>query len=89
MLSIPTFLLAQDTLTRATQKTSTVQEKREALAFAAGVIMATTTNQEHLSFARNIFATASARAPLMLNSKIQTTLVKLRIIRTESIRTAA
>lgn len=89
MLSIPTFLLAQDTLNRATQKTSTVQDKREALAFAAGVIMATTTNQEHLSFARNIFTASSARAPLMLDSKIQTALVKLRIVRTETLRSAA
>lgn len=80
MLTLSTLMLAQDLLNRATR----VQDKRAALAFAAGVIISTTKNPENVSFARTIVTAPSALAPRMLDDNIQTALVKLRIVRGES-----
>jgi hypothetical protein len=84
MLALSTLMFAQDLLTRATRKTATVSDKRAALAFSAGVILATTKSQETASFARTIVTAPSAIAPRMLDDNIQTALVKLRIVRDES-----
>jgi len=78
MLSPSIFDFAENTLVRA----KTVQEKRSALAFAAGVLMTATDDEEHLYHAnRNLVISPAATAPDMLDRNIKHTLDKLSTVR--------